>query len=134
MEASNEMKVKDEPIYDSQSISDTRKATLSNNKPNNERKFPINNSKRTREDISSDDQTNKRKRQSMKVKEEPIDNEEVEVKAEEDEKFSAREEFANKTSIAFLNEETTTTTNDNNSLTNNQPKTINNDTNNPRNK
>ena len=41
-------------------------------------------------------------RQSNKVKEEPID---IEVKAEE--KFSSTEEFANKASIAFLNEETT---------------------------
>ena len=48
---------------------------------------------------------------SMKVKEEPIDNEIqtskslIEVKAEE--KFSGTEEFANKASIAFLNEEPT---------------------------
>ena len=31
---SNEVRVKDEPIYDSQSISDTRKATLNSIKPN----------------------------------------------------------------------------------------------------
>ena len=49
----------------------------------------------------------------MKVKEEPIDNEiqtskpkEFEIKAEEEEKFSATEEFANKISIGFLNKET----------------------------
>ena len=61
--------------------------------------------------------------QSELVKEEPIDSEiqkpsnahidlaseEFEVKTEE--KFSATEEFANKTSIAFLNEETTSTDN-----------------------
>ena len=74
MEESNKVRVKNEPICDSQSIPDTKEA----------------------------------KRQSMKVKEEPIDNEmqksQVEVKAEE--KFSATEEFANKASIAFLNEET----------------------------
>ena len=40
--------------------------------------------------------------------------EDVEIKAEKEEKFSAREEFANKISIAFLNEETTTTISDNN--------------------
>ena len=118
MEASNEVRVKDEPIYDSQSISDTRKATLSNNKPNK-----ITNNEISREDISSDDQTNKRKRQSMKVKEEPIDIEmqtskEIVVKSEE--KFSATEEFANKRSIAFLNEEETTTTITN--LRNKKPK------------
>ena len=58
-------------------------------------------------------------RQSILVKEEPIDNEiqtskyQVEVKVEE--KFSATEEFANKASIAFLNEETTS---DNNPINN----------------
>ena len=75
IEVSNEVRVKDEPICDSQSISQTKIV--------------------------------------KKVKEEPI--EEVEVKAEE--KFSATEEFVNKISIAFLNEETTqqvtTSTDDN---------------------
>ena len=132
MEASNEVRVKDEPIYYSQSISDTRKATLSNNKPNK-----ITNNEISREDISSDDQPNKRKRQSMKAKEEPIDNEmqtssksqigstseDVEIKAEKEEKFSTREEFANKISIAFLNEETNT----------NKPITSNNEIKSPRN-
>ena len=133
MEASNEVKVKNEPIFDSQSISDTRKATLSNDNPikktyiehsiKHEKKFPISDSKSSREDISSDDQPNKRKRQSMNVKEEPIDIEmqtskEIVVKSEE--KFSATEEFANKTSIAFLNEEETTTTITN--LRNKKPK------------
>ena len=54
--------------------------------------------------------------QENKVKEEPIDVKiqssklQIEVKAEkEEEKFSAREEFTNKTSIAFLNEETNKT-------------------------
>ena len=104
MEISNEIRVKIEQIWDDSPISD---------------------SKRTREDISCDEeiiQPNKRKSQSIlstKVKEEPIDieiqsskpliesrSEEVEVKAEEEEKFSTREEFTNKISIAFLNEET----------------------------
>ena len=76
-----EVRVKDEPIYDSLSIAE-------------------------------------RKVQSIKVKEEPNDIEmqtsKIEVKAEE--KFSATEEFTNKssiqtTSIAFLNEETTEETN-----------------------
>jgi hypothetical protein len=57
-----EVKVKDEPICYSQSISHTKKA--------------------------------------MKVKEEPI-----EMSEEVEEKFSATEEFTNKISIAFLNEE-----------------------------
>lgn len=144
MEVSNEVRVKDEPIYDSQSFSDTRKATLRSNKPNNitnndwsikhERQFiPISESKRTREDISIDDEEkpNKRKKQSMKIKEEPIDNEtqtskEIFIKAEE--KFSATKELAYKTSIqtvsiAFLNkDETSTTTSDINPTTSiNQP-------------
>ena len=122
IEASNEVRVKDEPIYDSQSILDTREAALSINKSNkitnndqsikNERQLIPNSSfKRTREDISSDDeQSNKSKRYSIlekKVKEELIDNE---IQTSE-EKFSAREEFSNKTSIAFLNEDETSTKN-----------------------
>ena len=50
--------------------------------------------------------------------------EEIEVKAEE--KFSATEEFANKSSIAFLNEETTkatTSTDDSNTINTNQATT-----------
>ena len=64
--------------------------------------------KRTREDISSDHQSNKRKRQSVKVKEVPIEStpEEVEIKPEKEGKFSSIEEFPNKISIDFLNEET----------------------------
>ena len=130
MEESNEVRVKNEPIFDSQSISQTREATSGNNqqkkitiRSNNERSIKqesqpisISNSKRTREDYSSDDkeQPNKRKRQSILVKEEPIDNQiqtfkpQIEVKAEE--KFSETEEFANKISAAFLNEETTKAT------------------------
>ena len=76
MKESNEVRVKDEPICDSLSISQTIAV----------------------------------KRQSNKVKEEPIDSEietssksQVEVKVEE--KFSETEEFANKASIAFLDEE-----------------------------
>ena len=71
------MKVKNESICDSQSISQSKKEN--------------------------------------KVKEEPIDielktfNSQIEVKAEEEEKFSSTEEFTNKASIAFLNEETNTT-------------------------
>lgn len=88
MEESNEVRVKDELICDSQSIPETKEA----------------------------------KRQSKLVKKEPIDIEmqtskyQVEVKSEE--KYSATEKFANKSSIAFLNEETTATTSDNNSITN----------------
>ena len=118
---SNEVRVKDEPICYSQSISETREASLRNNQSNKTRssdKQSFKQEKHSRDAISSDDQPNKRKRQSMKVKEEPIDSEtqkpkshiesrseKVEVKVEE--KFSAEEEFANKTSIAFLNEEAT---------------------------
>ena len=86
---SNEVRVKDETIFDSQTISDIREATSRNNQQSI--------------------------KHEMKVKEETI----------EEEKFSATKEFANKTSIAFLDEETTTK---------NQPKTSNNDTNNPINK
>ena len=72
---------------------------------------------------------------SMKIKEEPIDiemqtskskiksrSEEVEIKAGE--KFSATEEFANKTSIAFLNEDKTVTSSD----SDNYPRTSNSQT------
>ena len=126
IEVSNEVRVKDEQIDDSQSIPDTRKTTSSNNKPKmiianlsikHERQFipKRETTKRNREDMPIDDQPNKRKRQSIKVKVEPIDSEmetsktQIEVKAEE--KFSATEEFANKSSIhsvsiGFLNEET----------------------------
>ena len=69
---SEEVRVKNEPICYSQSISQTKKA--------------------------------------IKVKEEPLD---IEVKAEIEEKYSASEEFANKTSIAFLSEETMETSNNN---------------------
>ena len=125
----NEVRVKNELIYDSQSIPQNKEATSSNSQPNNtqsnnihlikneRQSIPINDSKRTREDISSDE--NKTKSiVAMRIKEEPIDSEiqtsksriesiskEVEIKAEE--KFSATEEFINKTSIAFLNEEDT---------------------------
>ena len=78
------------------------------------------------------DRTKEAKIQSILVKEEPIDIEmqtskyQVELKSEE--KFSATEEFANKASITFLNEETTSTTSDNNPITN-QAKTSNNEPN-----
>ena len=78
MEESNEVRVKNEPICDSQSIS----------------------------------QNSETKRHSILVKEEPIY---IEVKIEE--KFSSTEEFANKASIAFLNEETTATSSGNNQAT-----------------
>ena len=90
MEESNKVRVKNEPIWDSQSIPETRKA----------------------------------KRQSNKVKEEPIDQEKtykshIEVKTEE--KFlSSRDEVV---SIGFLNEET--------SLENNEATTSNIQTNKP---
>ena len=130
--ASNEVRVKNEPIYDHESISETRVTNSSQNQPNRtqsnnkhlikheKQSISINDSKRTRESIPNDDQPNneqpnKLRRQSIKsnkVKEEPKDFEiqtsksQVEVKAEEEEKFSAREEFiTNKISIAFLNEE-----------------------------
>ena len=75
MEKSDKVKVKNEPIWDSQSISETREA----------------------------------KRQSNKVKKEPIDNEietsKSEIKVKTEEKFSSsREEVF---SIGFLNEATT---------------------------
>ena len=102
-EQPNEVIVKNEPIFDNQSISETSEATSSNNQPNN------------------------------KIKDETIDilmltSKEIVVKAEE-EKFSVREEFSNKISIAILNEETTTSSNDDNLITNtNQPTTSNDDT------
>ena len=125
MEVSNEVRVKNEPICESQSISQTRETKQL---IKHERKsISINDSKRTREDILKDDhpnneKPNKRKRQSilaMGIKEEPIDSEiqtsksHIDVKAEEEEKFSATEEFTNKISIAFLNEETAVTSSDN---------------------
>ena len=135
--ALNEVRVKNEPIYDSQSISETRETK---HLIKHERKsISINDSKLTRESISSDhsnnEQPNKDKRQlidSMRIKEEPIDiemkkskshiesrsEEEVEIKAEE--KYSATEEFINKTSIAFLNEETTTSIEDTPTTSNSQ--------------
>ena len=104
MELSNEVIVKNEPICDCQSISQTKEVL------------------------------------ATKVKEEPKDiqtmqtSEETEVKEKGEEKFSAREEFANKISIAFLNWETTTKTSDNNpTLITNQPRTSNNEPNNPKN-
>ena len=138
----NEVRVKNEPIYDSQSIQQNKEATSRKNQPNktqsnnmqlikNEREsIPINDSKRTREEISSDE--HKRKSiVAMRIKEEPIDSEmqtskshiesmskEVEIKTEQ--KFSEMQEFVNKTSIAFLNEETTTLTEDTPTTSNSQ--------------
>ena len=86
IEVSKEVRVKDETICDSQSISETKKEVL-----------------------------------EMKVKEEPID---IEIQAEAEEKFSATEEFVNKISIAFLNEETNKTLiDDNNTINTNQATT-----------
>ena len=135
--ATNEVRVKNEPICENQSISETRETK---HFIKHERKsISINNNKRTREHISNEDnpnneQPNKRKRQSktsMRIKEEPIDigmkttEPHIDEKVEEEEKFSATEEFVNKTSITFLNEETTVTSIDN------HPKTINSQSNNP---
>ena len=110
MEATKKVRVKKEPISTSQSISETSQVTMRSNK---EQTIEISNRKRSREDISNDDED-----ESNKPKRQPILSKEIEVKAEkEEEKFSATEEFAKKTSIqtvsvAFLNDEPTT--NDNN--------------------
>ena len=109
IEVPNKVRMKNEPICDD---SQTREeATLSSNQPNKltkaEQSKPISNSKRIREDISSDNQSNKRKRQSIKVKEEPIGIEiktKVEVKAEE----LPNKRSIQTASIAFLNKETIT--------------------------
>ena len=100
MEALNEVRVKDEPISDNQSISETIEATSNNNQP------------------------------KKGVKEKRIDIEiekskEIVLKAEEEEeKFSTTEEFMNKASIAFLNEETKATRiNDSPTSVKNQPTT-----------
>lgn len=132
MEVSKEVRVKKEPIYNSQSISQTREATMRSNYDQSikqERQLiDISDRKRTRESSSNYQQPNKRIKQSMKVKEEPIDNEEIEVKAEE--KFSNKRS-TQIVSIAFLNQQTTTT--DNNPIINtNQPRKSNNQPNNPR--
>ena len=131
IEASNEVRVKDELIDDTQSILDTRKeATLSKKQPNKITGRSNNSQSIKHEKQWNDDHSKKPKRHSIvakKVKEEPKDLEieaskEIEVKAEE--KYSATEEFSNKTSIAFLNEEKAT----------NQPTNSNTNTNNSRNK
>ena len=91
---SKEVRVKDEPICYSQSISNTSR-TNQPNKIQTNYEQSIKQEKRTREDILSDDQPKNRKGQSMKVKEEPIEIQILkshiesmsEVKAEE--KFSA---------------------------------------------
>lgn len=131
MEVSKELRMKKEPISVSQSISETREATMRSNYEQSIKietdPIQIIDRKRNREDISSENQPNKRKRQSTKVKEDVED-----VKTEE--------KFAKKTSIqsvwiAFLNEESTTTTTENNPKANtNQQRTINNQPNNPRKK
>ena len=80
---SDKVRVKKEPNFDSQSISETKTA--------------------------------------KKVKDEmQTFNSQIEVKAEEEEKFSSIEEFINKISIAFLNEETTTSSDDNNQAKSNE--------------
>ena len=88
----DEVRVKNEPISYSQSISQTKEDKLKKEPKDNEI------------------QTSKSHIKST--------SEEVEIKAEE--KFSAAEEFTNKISIAFINEETTqaTTSNDDNSTIN----------------
>ena len=106
MEVSKELRVKKEPIFQ------TREATMRSNYDQSvkheSQSIQIIDRKLTREDISSDNQPNKRKRQSMKVKEE------VEVKAEE---FSNKRSIQS-VSIAFLKEETTSSTDDYNPIAN----------------
>ena len=132
--ATNEVRIKNEPIHYSESSNKQQNKNRSNDvqliKHERESK-QINVIKRTRESISSDDnpnneQPNKRRRQSIvatRIKEEAIDIEiqtsksQIEIKAE-------KEEFANKTSIqtvsiAFLSEETTVTSFNNQATTNN---------------
>lgn len=87
-EVSDEVRVKNEPICDSQSISETKVLAM----------------KVKEEPIDIDIQTNKSHIESTSLK--------IEVKSEE--KFSTIEELANVVSIAFLNEETT----DNRQITN----------------
>ena len=60
MEVSNKVRVKNEPICNSQSIAKTIEVTLSSNQSNKL-------TKRSNEDISSDNQPNKRKRQSIDI-------------------------------------------------------------------
>ena len=109
MEESNQVSVKNEPICYNQANKRSNLEKSIKLERHSKPMKPIGDSKRSREDISSDSIPNKRKRQSIFVKEEPKDNKmqttksqiEVEVKAEE--KY---EEFSDKISIAFLNEET----------------------------
>ena len=127
MEQSNEVIVKNEPICDCQSISQTKEvlATKVKEEPKDIQTMQ-----------TSEETEVKEKGVKMKVKEEREDNEmqtsqDIEEKAEE--KFSSRE-FSNKISIAFLNWETTTKTSDDNpTLIINQPTTSNNEPNNPKN-
>ena len=93
-EMSDELRVKDEQICYSQSISQTKEVL------------------------------------SIKMKEEPKDIEmqtsksHIEVQAgEEEEKFSSKEEFTNKISIAFWNEEPATSIEDNNTINTNKATT-----------
>lgn len=95
MEESNEVRVKNEPICESQSIPDTKEAKRQS--------ILV-----IEEPIDIEMKTSKSQIES--------NSEEVEIKTEE--KFSATEEFANKDLIAFLNEETTARTSDNNPITN----------------
>ena len=88
---SNEVRFKDEPICYSQSIpTETIEAKSSNNQLSRSKKQSIKQEKKSRED--------------NKVKEEPKSKSHIEstlekVKVKDEEKFSAREEFANKTYI-----------------------------------
>ena len=139
--ATNEVRIKNEPIHYSESILVSKSSNKQQNKNRSndfqlikherESKQQKNEIKRTRESISSDDNPNneqpsKRRRQSIeatKIKEETIEIEiqtfksQMEIKAE-------KEELANKTSIqtvsiAFLSEETTVTSFNNQATTNN---------------
>ena len=117
MEVSNEVRVKDEPICYSQSISD--------DEPNKPKRQSILGNKVKKEPIEIE----------MQKSNSHMDSRSEEVEVKEEEKFSSRKEFMNKISIAFLNEETTTSSNDDNLITNtNQPTTSNNEPNNSRNK
>ena len=161
--ASNEVRVKNEPIYESESILETSGTNQPNSLQSNNKQLikheiksiQINDSKRAREDISIDnnpdnEQPNKRRRQSIvatKIKEEPIDSEiqtskshienrseeEVEVKSEE--MFSETKEFTTiKSSIQTISIAFLNEKDTTVTSIDNHPKTINSQSNNPQKK
>ena len=76
---------------------------------------------RVKKEPNFDSQTISETKTAKKVKYEmQTFNSQIEVKAEEEEKFSSTEEFINKISIAFLNEETKTSIDDNNQAKSNE--------------